>query len=94
MAETIKIKVRSIVELVTTLKDHNQADAFIQEMEAHGVFVAVSAETLDAVKSFFASKQLHQTSAFGRTIGLTFRTRGRQPDPGCEGDHCAHIHDD
>ena len=84
----MKIKVRSIFDLVTTLKDSNQQEAFIQELEKIGASVTVNTATINAAKRFFASKRLHETTTFGKTIGITMNRATQQPDPGCQNGHC------
>jgi hypothetical protein len=75
-----------------TLLQANLVEAFIQEMETNGAFVTVTMDTINAVKRFFAAHQLHQTTAFGRTIGITFSAApSAAPDPGCQGGHCGHT---
>jgi hypothetical protein len=87
----MKIKVRSIFDLVTTLKDTNQAEAFIQEMEKNGAFVTVNLNTINAAKHFFASNGLHETTDFGQTIGVSMNAATQRPDPGCQNGHCGHT---
>jgi hypothetical protein len=87
----MKIKVRSIFDLVTTLKETNQAEAFIQEMEKSGAFVTVNLATINAAKQFFASNRLHETTAFGQTIGIAMSATTQRPDPGCQNGHCGHT---
>jgi hypothetical protein len=91
MADAMNIKVRSIFELVTTLKNANQDEAFIQQMEKNGAFVTVTMDTINAAKQFFATNDLHETTPFGRTIGISINAITQQPDPGCQNGHCGHT---
>jgi hypothetical protein len=89
----MNIKIRSVFDLVKTLQDADQAEAFIQDMEARSAFVTVDMDTIDAVKSFFAFNGLHQNTAFGKTIGITINAVSQEVDPGCEDGHCEHSVD-
>jgi hypothetical protein len=90
--DDMKIKVRSVFDLVLTLQEQNKIEPFIQEMESRGVFVVVTMNTINAVKEFFVANGLHSSTAFGQTIGITVDAATRGADPGCQDGHCGHTY--
>jgi hypothetical protein len=89
--DDMKIKVRSIFGLVTTLKEANLDGAFIEEMEKRKISVTVSMDAINAAKQFFVSHGLHEKTEFGQTIGITMDAAPQRADPGCQGGHCGHT---
>jgi len=92
VAEDMKIKIRSVFELVKTLQDTGQVEVFIKYLEDRGGYVSVNMDVINAVKGYFALNALHETTPFGKTIEITMNAATLRPDPGCQGGHCGHTY--